>query len=166
MKRFNIMDNGYRYDRMIFWCAFLIILSWLFVVAARNDFSFSQTKIFITCKDPHGCMNPLVENENYYLESCQEQLRILFFVPLYTAEDCRDTCTEAWCTQAMLAPGTYGTPPDPWIKHTPALIIAILVVSLLFNHLVHNRGKRLKVQLNLKPETRAKLKRIFTKLED
>lgn len=161
MKRYNVMDNGYRYDRVIFWIAFLFILGVIFQIALRNGFSFNETKIYLNCEDPNGCLNPLVENKLHFIERCRQQLRILFFIPLYTTEDCHDTCTESWCTQAVLPPGEYGTPPDPMIARMPALIIAILAVSLLFNHLWHNRGLRPKIQLNLKPSTREKIRRIL-----
>lgn len=160
MPRFNIMDNGYRYDKLIFWAAFALVVASVFIVSARNNFDFSNTKIYVECDHPMGCPNPLLNIEN-----CQEQLRILFFIPLYTANDCKENCKEAWCTQEILQPGKYGTPPDPLIKYIPAIALTLVILALLANHLIHNRGKKFKVQLNLKPKTREKIKKFFNRVE-
>lgn len=163
MKRYHITDGGYRYDRLIFWGAIAMILLFLGLIGARHNFDFSTANVYIKCESDNGvhCRNPI-----YNITECKQQLRILFVIPLYTTKDCTETCTQDWCNWATLPPGEYGTPPDPLMDWIPFVAISLLVLAVLVNHFVHNRGKRPQIQLNLKKETREKIRKFFSNLEE
>lgn len=166
MKRYNTTDNGYVYDKFIFWFVMLLTVGGVFLIAARHDFKFSSTYVYIQCKGIQDCPNPLIENDEKYLQDCRQQLRILFFIPLYTTKDCKESCTEDWCNWEMLPPGNYGTPPDPWVENYLYVVLGLILVGIVANHFIHNRGRKFQIQLSLNKKTRDWIKNKFGGIED
>lgn len=139
MERYRITNKGYKFDKFVFWGAVSLVFLMLIGIMARHNFDFKTTNVYIKCEDPEGCINPLLDKG---LDNCRMRLRVLWSIPLYTTEDCRDTCTGEWCKWEVLPKGEYGTPPDPMLKNAGLYSWGIVILAVLLNHLVHNKGKK------------------------
>ncbi len=142
MDRFNSTETGYRYDRILFLCVFLIFLLLVLNIMYVNNFDFS-TKPYFKC-NYESCRNPYYEMQN-----CNQQLNILWMIPLYTTEDCHKTCE--WCNQEYLSNGVYGELPKASFLYNNILLISIglLAIGLLLNHFIHNRGKKFDIEIQV-----------------
>jgi len=129
MKRFNITESGYKYDKIIFWGLLFLIIFLVFSIAKENNFDFRQ-KFYFKCDNINGCPNPIVNpNIHIYNE--------------YTGQNYKDSCIEDWCKQEILMMGEYGTPPpDSFLfNHFKLITFTLFIFSFLLNHFVHNMGK-------------------------
>ena len=144
MKHFTVCDNGYKYDKRIFWVVKAGVIFLVFLVAYQLDFKFNY-KFYYECND-YLCNNPLMDQEiknsvtnyNYKLQ-----------------------CTEPWCNLAQLPRGVYGTKP-PWaIKNFLWVTLWLVFIGLVSNHLSYNWGKVPSIKLNLSDKTLNKIKKII-----
>lgn len=119
-------------------------------IAYQNDFDFSY-KFYFNCKE-EICENPYqnieIKNEliDYY--------------------DYKGDCTESWCSQKYLTRGEYGAKPPRWVKCVPFIVILFVVAGLCLNQLIHNKGKKFGVKLNLPDKWINKIKKTWKERED
>lgn len=151
MKRYHTADNGYKYDRFIFWGLMLVVLGIMFSVFWQYNFNFKE-QFYFNCRGPDPCKNPWASREMHATD---------FF-----GRNLKADCTEAWCNQELLLPGEYGTKPPIILTHFSTIVIALSVLALLLNHFIHNRGKRIGVKPALKEKTWKRIKDSFKKMED
>ena len=103
------------------------------------NFDF-RPKPYLVCETP--CKNPF-----FNVEKCQQQLTILFFIPLYTTEDCREDPANDWILEENLPAGTYGKPPPKILKMIPWVVVAMFLMGFLLNHFAHNRGSAFDIEI-------------------
>lgn len=143
MKRFNITKRGYKFDKLIFWVVLIFTISLVIYNFYLHSFDFS-TRAYLNCESP-TCSNP------YYLEKCQQQLKILFFIPLYTTKSCNEDPAYDWLQEKKLARGTYGEPPPQNFLYIyiRIIVLGILILAFLLNHSLHNRGERFDIEIRI-----------------
>jgi len=140
MKRFRITDQGYKFDKLIFFGIFVMVLSLVLFVMYSNEFNFDLHPYVIctgeTCKNPY-----------YDLIDCKQTLKILWSIPIYTTKDCRIDCD--WCNQEFLTYGEYGTKPkNGFLLNNLAWIgILLMFFGLLMNHILHNKGNKFDIEI-------------------
>lgn len=149
MKWTKTTKEGYTHDARIYLIGFFTMLLIFFLIAYSHDFD-TMPSVYAECQQTE-CLNP------YYKTECRQQLRILFFVPLYTTKDCTTLPENAWILQETLKRGTYGTPPDPWLKNSWWIMTSILLLSFTLNHYIYNRGKPFDIELTISKKRRYSL---------
>jgi len=134
MKRFNPTQTGYRYDRLIFLLVLIMIIGLVLWVMAANSFDFGLHPYF-NCKEDI-CLNPYTQIQG----DCTQSLKVLWFIPLYTTDDCRKQCD--WCNYPTLTRGIYGSRPKLEFLLNNMFYIALLliVIGFVLNHYFHNKG--------------------------
>lgn len=142
MRWINQTKRGYCYDKRIFWAVFILTTIAILYIFSLNGFDFSvhpYTK----------CEHEICKNPFYGMLDCRHQLRILFFIPLYTTEDCRDDPANAWIQEEFLQKGDYGTPPpDNFLyKYMKYVVVLLFLSALVINHLIHNRDKKFDLEI-------------------
>ena len=153
MKRFRITNTGYKIDKLLFSIIMLLLFSGLFRLAYSQNFDFTP-KFYIKCTNPLGCDNPFFNERNEY----KQTLNILFFIPIHTTKDAKENCIFDWCDDKTIPPGEYGTPQPPIFKYIYLITFVLIGLSILLNHLIHNRKK--KFNLGLIEFWKAELKKI------
>lgn len=145
-------DNGYIYDKRIFWGVIAVVLVLIFFVAKDYNFNF-KTSFYFKC-DKFSCKNPLMDQSNMAYNT-------------FTGYDYKKDCIADWCKQEFLPKGEYGIkPPDSFIFRYFSLIFFLLIaMALVLNHLIHNRGKKPGIKLNLSEKWLEKLRKLGKKLE-
>jgi len=151
MKRYHCADNGYKFDRFIFWGVMGIMFLIIGGLLVSNDFSFKYN-FYLKCDNPLGCENPLAAEGASYHNS------------FFTSWDYLDDCTDEWCKAKILKPGVYGRSPNPLIKNFFIICIMLMGLGLVVNHYIHNRGKKFAVRLAVSDKIWKRLKKI--KIED
>lgn len=112
-------DNGYTFDRRIFWGVMFI---WLLLIVVNGfyfnwDFNYHPN---IQCDRPEGCKNPLLEEGVVISDQV--------------------VCKDMWCEEKYLQ-GFNGTP-LPWFYTDFTLIcIVTLFLGFVINHRIWNKGK-------------------------
>lgn len=111
-------DNGYVFDRRIFYVCIAVILAlggWYII---SHDVSPMQA--YLHC--PENAMGGKCDN------------------PFY------GTCKDEYCLMSTIPAGyTYGTPPDNFYINFGMYTIGLIVLSLFINHFVHNRKFNMKM---------------------
>lgn len=152
MKIFHKTDTGYIFDRRIFWTVIGIGVLIFFVIAYQNNFDFSY-KFTVTCPEGRSCYN-VIARENFQM-----------YNP-HTNYDYKKDCTEEWCKQATLEPGVYGTKPPMIITYFPFIMIVLVMIGIVLNHFIHNRGKKFSIKVNLPDKWIKSLKRAWDEMEE
>lgn len=139
-KKFYIheTDNGYIYDKRLFWGMLAIILVLVFFVAKDYNYNFT-TQFYFKCRQ-ETCINPLVDKELNYQAYNQ-----------FTGYDYKKDCKADWCTQEFLPRGEYGVkPPNSFIfKYFFLISFFLFCIAITSNHLIHNKGKKFGIKINL-----------------
>ncbi len=140
MNRFRETKLGYKYDKLLLSSVFFLFLILIVYILYINSFDF-QLHPHIIC-NMESCKNPF-----YELQNCQQTLKILWVIPIYTTEDCRAKCD--WCNLEYLTRGEYGTKPKGGFFINNALLIgfSFILVGLILNHFLHNRGKQFDIEI-------------------
>jgi len=153
MKVLHTTDNGYIYDKRIFWS--IIILAALSIAFLSNAYGLDlKPRFYFKCESYDGvCENPV------YYGNCEYGFKT---VP------CRELCPEDWCKQKLLGPGEYGEqqPKNILLSHFELIFILMVILGLLLNHFIHNRGKIPNIKLNVSEKIWQKIKEKAKKLED
>ena len=135
--------HGYKYDKRIFWVALALIIMLFGFIAQSENFDFNYYFYFECTEDI--CINPLME------------LKVENAV---TGFDYREFCTEPWCTENFLTRGIYGRK-VPWILERFTLIAVFhILIALLLNHFLYNRGKTPRVSFNMSEKWKNKFKNL------
>jgi len=148
MKRFNITQRGYKYDKIIFNVMFLVAL--VYVLIIMLSFGFDMTpRAYFNCLELE-CDNP------FYGVDCRQQLKILFFIPLYNTRDCSEGEGREWVNEEKLPFGEYGElpPQNFFIKHLRIIILAMLLLSFYLNHFIHNNGQKFDIEIRISKKLR------------
>lgn len=128
MNRFNITENGYKYDKLLFYGFFIIVLSVVGYLLYESDFDFNP-KVYFNCDNPFGqCENPFYDG----------QYRVTLFGEM---KYFRDLPNCEWCGEKYLGVGEYGEKEKPFIKNILYYILLGVVALLILNHFLHNKGK-------------------------
>lgn len=145
MNRFNICDNGYRYDKAIFWSIIGLVSLLFFFVAYDSGFNF-EPKFYFKC-DSDICINPIADGsaKAYNVFTGKEVI-----------------CSYEWCNKEYLWRGEYGYPPKQIYTIFPYVAFFMLFLGLLLNHGVHNRGIRPSVKLAIPQRLKENIKRLMT----
>ena len=148
MSWLNKTKRGYIFDKRIFWLVIAFTVISVLYIFYQHSFDFTPD-LYFNCNLAE-CKNPL------YLADCRQQLTILFFIPLYTTGDCNDQPEYWWLQERYLPRGTYGEPPpnDFFYKNIRMLVVAVLILGLVFNHLIHNKGKKFDMEIRVSKKTR------------
>ena len=116
MKKDRYKDfKGYRLDRWMFQTAMWLCFAWMFIVLWLCGFDM----------DYYSCDGPVV-----------------------TVAPDQELCTNpfykepTWKNREFLMPGEYGHKPGLLFQSAIFVSLGLLVLTLLFNHLVHNKKKR------------------------
>lgn len=146
MKYKQITATGYVYDKRIFWFTIGITLLIIVGIAYKEEFNFKY-KFYYECMDDF-CTNPLMDLEikNQFVDY-----------------DYETQCTETWCNEVFLARGVYGKKPPRILKYFSWIVFGLVFLGLLLNHLIHNRGKKPDLTLNLPEKWLNKLKNLEVK---
>lgn len=163
MKRFRQTDTGYRHDKIIYAGVFLVFLTLIFYVMFVNKFDFS-THPYFECKT-YSCENPF-----YEMDSCSQQVNILFFIPLYKTQNCKLTCD--WCNQERLGSGIYGEKPKAefLLNYMWVIGFSLIAFGLCLNHFIHNKEKKFDIEIVITEKKKFSLAKLMEnkneKLED
>lgn len=159
MRRYTITSTGYKHDKIIYYTAFMSIITIAIIIMALNNFDFT-THPYIQC-NYETCMNP------YYQQPCQQALTIFFTYRLYTTTDCRIQNNNSWINQEFLQKGTYGHKPKANFLFSNFDIISLLILvgALLVNHLFHNKNKKLDFEFKITKNKKVCLQEIIRRLE-
>lgn len=120
-KAFTYIDD-YRYNRPLIYGGFIVVISLLLYTFYLNDFNIMPA-LYMKCDtgiDKSGhCENPLYMSKNMKY------------------------CKQDWCKGPFIEPGEYGTPPPSGflIDNFDALALFIIILVLILNHFLFNRGK-------------------------
>lgn len=142
LKIFQVCDNGYKYDRRIFWAIMGIIVLSVFFFAYSQDFDFSY-KFYYNCDEPI-CNNPYSENTTWYNSVTGE----------------KHYCTDDWCNRKLLERGEYGHKTPFFMQYFPPGTVLLVICGLLLNHFIHNKGKRPSIKPAIPDKIWNKLKEI------
>lgn len=139
--------KGYKFDKRIFAIYFIVVLFMALVVMQRHNWDFSARPYF-KC-ELEQCQNPF-----YYTPTCKAQLTAGFgLIPLYTTEDCKDTCE--WCNEAYLPRGEYGEKKDSYLLNNMwFIVLGLYVVAFVVNHYIHNRGRPFDLEIYITKKKR------------
>ena len=115
-KIFDFRKGPYKSDRWIWNGAMLLVFAWLWFIAYSSDYNLDYFK----CGDgerlyvgaQQTCKNPFYESQN------------------------------SWKCLPELGFGEYGTKPTRLFNNAVYVTIAILILALITNHLVHNRRSK------------------------
>lgn len=143
MSRFYTTTKGYRFDRIIFYVMFGLVLMFFGYVFAVENFNTS-THVYINCKEEY-CQNPLLDPSFI----CQNELKVLWFIPIYEDKNCMRNCNEEWCEWKYLPRGEYGRKKPPYILAFPWFTLAISIMGIIANHLIHNKGKKFDAEIRI-----------------
>lgn len=145
-KHYHVADNGYIWDKRIFRGAILCIIILFVAVGFSENWDFSY-KFNYECKEAI-CRNPF--------NDCKEKISIK---NIATGYDYMQQCTADWCKQTTLTKGKYGKQKSYLYSNFAYYLSAIILWAFVFNHLMHNKGKRPGLKLNVSDELWSKLKR-------
>lgn len=145
MKIYHVTDSGYKFDRRLFWGGIFILI--IIIGSVGLKYGFYTHTFYFNCKEAY-CENP-VYNEDYDAYNS------------YTNEDLKKYCIDDWCKYEFLPRGEYGNKPPKIIGYFDMLALGIIALILFLNHLIHNKGKRFSVELNLSKKAIAKIKDVF-----
>ena len=143
MKKFHITEDGYIYDKRIFWGILILLVVIIGGLYVRDGM---DRRISFICESPQGCINPLFESEYYN--------------PI-TKENYLAGCVGEWCTSEHLAPGVYGEPAPPIYKFFGLFVFCMIAFGLILNHYVHNKGKKISLKINLPDSWNKRIKETF-----
>lgn len=148
MKIFHVCDNGYKYDRRIFWGVLGIALLLFSFTAYLEGFNFSY-KFHFVCEDSI-CDNP-------YSDVMASRNSVTGHKYL---------CSEEWCKEPILTKGEYGKGP-PWLLLNFNWILILMVIAgLILNHFIHNKGKIPSIKPNISDKHWNKIKKNFEESKD
>lgn len=160
MNWFNTTKRGYRFHRGIAWGGMIIIMSLAIYLMYIDNFDFSSTNIYFKCYEKQ-CKNPLFDMQN-----CQQQLNILWVIPMYKAKTCQESCTWDWCDKEYLPMGEYGKKPSSLFPYMYPLTLAVIVAIILLNHFIYNRGKKFDVEIPFTKKKRLNVRDILNKFDE
>jgi hypothetical protein len=143
MKRFKQTELGYRYDKLIFIPAFLIIVFLVLLIMYNNSFDFNLHPYF-------NCKAEICENTFYNIKGeCTQTLKILWVIPIYKTEDCRIGCE--WCNSKFLLAGEYGSKPKSefLLNNMYWIAFIIILLAMVLNHFINNRGKKFDIEISI-----------------
>lgn len=160
MNRFNVTKNGYKFDKVIFWGSMILIFGLVFYLMDYYNYDFSSTNIYVKCEQ-EVCENPLNN-----IKDCKQQLNILWVIPLYKANDCRQNCEDDWCNWKYLPEGEYGKKPNSLFRYMYPLTFGVIILSLLLNHLIHNRGKKFDIEIPFTKKKRLNIREFLKKMKE
>lgn len=143
-KYYNETDKGYIYDKRIFWVIMGVCLLLAFGIIASQNFSIKYNYYFKCEKDI--CINPLSQDFQAY--------------NVVTQTDFKKDCTEDWCYKSTLPRGEYGKKSPLIIKLFPYIVLTLLILGMILNHLVHNKGKPFDIELDVSEKWKRKFKEI------
>lgn len=124
-RRYNNFGN-YRLDRYIFQAIMVLSFVFLFHLASINNFDLDY---FYCPENSDGS----IQGSNFMLKNYQKE-DVLYGCknPFYTG---------SWKNQEYLPPGEYGTKPSGLFNLAGEIVFGLVILAILFNHLIHNRGK-------------------------
>jgi len=151
----NTTQRGYIFDRRIIWGMFSFVLLLVFYALAINNFDITSTNFYFECKNDE-CPNPMAKMDN-----CKTEVKFLFIIPLYSTKDCREGCD--WCYKETVSRGVYGKKLKGEFIYQNSFMITIflLVVSLVGNHFIHNKGKKIDIEIPLSKNKKISLAKWF-----
>ena len=145
--------KSYKHDARIYLLGFAIVIS-IFLYTAY-DHGFDTRPIPYAKCGADICQNP------YYGQPCKQQVRILFFIPLYTSQDCTTKEENSWLTQKNLTRGTYGRPPSPMLRYSWGIMFCVLFLTFFANHYTHNKGRPFDIELTVSKKHRYSLTKLW-----
>ena len=146
MKIYQIADNGYKFDKRIFWSAMLIMVGAFLYVAADNNFNL-RYQFYYECEAVR-CKNPFMDQAFQMWNT-------------YTDYDYKTDCVDPWCKQKWLNRGVYGKRQPLLFNYFTPLSFGLVILGLLLNHLIHNKGKQPSLKFNLSDRTRDKFRKWY-----
>lgn len=125
---FNLKDEffpDYVFNKILFRSMLLILFLFGFLIVADAGFDFSP-KFYFNCPEDQGaCPNPFIPQDvNYF--STNTEIAV---------------CPEGFpCSQEVFPPGfSFGEKPNPFINYYGYFTFAIVVITILLNHILYNR---------------------------
>ena len=149
MKIFNTMENGYRFNKLIFLSVMGILISTLLINLMSNG--YEQHPYLICSSD--NCENPFATSTPY----CNG----IYCPPI--------KCDEDWCTREYLTRGEYGQKPGFIQTNFKPIAFSLFILSFILNHLIYNRKVKfsLPTKRKLLPDWMAKIiSKIFPKFNN
>jgi hypothetical protein len=131
--RYKILTNGYKFDRMIFNLAFILICLGGFIIAWSNNFDMDYLKCGAVYDSSLRCP------ENLFDDACAQRMvanSTYCKNPFYKPAD--------WKQQEYLMRGEYGNNPQQSIYRFYWEIGFILLAAFIFNHILHNKRTKWK----------------------
>lgn len=151
MNFYQVCDNGYKYDRRIFWGVMGILVTIFMALAYQNNFNLDY-QFYFKC-DQYSCLNPIMDPNSFQYNSI-------------TGQDNKAYCTASWCNELYLPRGEYGKS-RPWIfKNFETIAILLVLAGLVLNHVIHNRGITPSVKLAIPDKWNKKLREIKKRLDE
>jgi len=99
------------------------------------------------------------------MDNCKTALTAGFgLIKLYITPDCRDTCTEAWCTQPILLRGIYGKEKPLLYDLLPYFCVLLVILSFVLNHQTHNKGKEFDIEIVITEKKKLSIRDIIRRL--
>jgi hypothetical protein len=140
MERIKETEAGYKYDKLIFLSCFILVVILVISTMWLNKFDFS-TNIYFEC-DQDRCPNPY-----YNMRDCQQEIKVLWAIPLYKTADC--FAANPWSRQEFLTRGEYGKKPRGAFVLNNGYVIAFCLIAAAFiiNHRRHNKGKQFDIEI-------------------
>lgn len=120
--------GGYKLDRWLFQLAMWLIFGWLFFVAYYHNFNLDYFNCPVDSDGSISGAKIMLKDFTVAENNVKEGL-------------CRNPFYKAsWKNQEYLPPGEYGTKPGKLFYSAQWVSIGLIVLALLLNHFIYNRG--------------------------
>jgi len=137
MSRYKTQQNGYRFDKFIFWGFTLFCI---IIVGSLIYINGIESQPYFKCKIAE-CPNP------FYSELTHKCSYAFGFIKCKIKHD-------SWMDKKLLPKGEYGKK-NPYDNFS-LMLFSGLILAFILNHLIHNRGKPIMLDNIKKLERRLK----------
>lgn len=142
---FHKTENGYIFDKRFFWGIIVLLLLIFVYIGFLYEWDF-RYKFHIVCTDP-VCDNPMTDPSVMIKDNLGRNLK--------------SDCEGEFCEKKLLETGEYGEESPFLVNNFTAIGISLIILSLILNHFVHNRGKAFQIKLNLPDKWIKKIKEAY-----
>lgn len=152
MERYKKTKYGYRYDKVIFYCVVFLLTVGFVVGLSMNGWELNKNYIHVKCDNVDGCSNPIK--------------KLVCTNEMIWGEDCSIKCDKPWCELEHLPQGEYGEVEPRLVKHFGFIASVLIVIALLLNHLIHNKGVNVDLELCITKKIIFNFTDLFKKIEE
>lgn len=124
---------GYKFNNLIFKIGIGLIFVWILIAGFNHGWDWKDKPYFV-CNDQRGCENPWHSSEADPLDPFSVSVPCVNPVPGRSPDFV--LCSK----DHFLFQESYGRPPDFFMKNASAFAWFVVIVMILLNHFLFNRG--------------------------